>query len=415
MIFIPFTTNLLHNGVRTKHIISMNSIWDENWYPIYLAKNLDPDRPSAHTILNKHIVLWRDKNNNWYASDDCCPHKGAPLSSGYILKNKIVCSYHGWQFSKNGHLIYDPQSGSRTKCRIKTYPVHLCERGILWIWYSKTQSQPRPSVPSKAYRSQKNIIGSWTLYRLPVEFLQSVDNFMDVTHGLHTHTPRHISSQVQPLAKFKSAELNHTIWSYVKDHNNDTSFFRYTFPSRLRLSFNNSMFIEAFVVPSSSHETLIISALFAKKVNLFYKMIKLIIPYFNAIQHRIGTHIAIQDIRVMGSWNSKWLVKNYETTSAKLKKKILNNPPIPIVNDRAHPSRRIIDPMDIHVSECNECKQFLNHFQIYRNMCIVLALYFKSIPIIIAALMLHYAKSTFTYYGNQYGKHVSLHVRNHAF
>jgi nitrite reductase (NADH) small subunit/3-phenylpropionate/trans-cinnamate dioxygenase ferredoxin subunit len=37
-------------------------------------------------------------NGEYYATDNFCPHKGAPLSEGLLCGHVVECGWHGWQF-----------------------------------------------------------------------------------------------------------------------------------------------------------------------------------------------------------------------------------------------------------------------------------------------------------------------------
>ena len=37
-------------------------------------------------------------NGEFYASENFCPHKGAPLAAGKLCNHVIECDWHGWQF-----------------------------------------------------------------------------------------------------------------------------------------------------------------------------------------------------------------------------------------------------------------------------------------------------------------------------
>jgi nitrite reductase/ring-hydroxylating ferredoxin subunit len=37
-------------------------------------------------------------NGEYYATENLCPHQGAPLSEGYLCEHVIECALHGWQF-----------------------------------------------------------------------------------------------------------------------------------------------------------------------------------------------------------------------------------------------------------------------------------------------------------------------------
>ena len=60
----------------------------------------------------------------FYAIENFCPHKGAPLSEGVLCGNVIECGLHGWQF--------DVRSGEclTVRERIKTFRVKI-EEGLV--------------------------------------------------------------------------------------------------------------------------------------------------------------------------------------------------------------------------------------------------------------------------------------------
>lgn len=65
-------------------------------------------------------------NGEYYAIDNSCPHKGAPLSEGTFCGHIVECGLHGWQF--------DVRTGECLTVRetIKTYSVKI-EEGSLKI------------------------------------------------------------------------------------------------------------------------------------------------------------------------------------------------------------------------------------------------------------------------------------------
>lgn len=65
-------------------------------------------------------------DGEYYAIDNFCPHKGAPLSEGQICGHIVECSWHGWQF--------DVRTGECLTVRekLRTYKVSN-EDGILRV------------------------------------------------------------------------------------------------------------------------------------------------------------------------------------------------------------------------------------------------------------------------------------------
>ena len=58
-------------------------------------------------------------DGEFYATENFCPHKGAPLSEGILCGHVIECGLHGWQF--------DVRSGECLTVRdqLKTYEVFV--------------------------------------------------------------------------------------------------------------------------------------------------------------------------------------------------------------------------------------------------------------------------------------------------
>lgn len=65
-------------------------------------------------------------DGEYYAIDNFCPHKGAPLSEGLLCGHIIECSLHGWQFDvRTGECLTVPE-------KIRTYKV-IDQNGALEI------------------------------------------------------------------------------------------------------------------------------------------------------------------------------------------------------------------------------------------------------------------------------------------
>jgi len=65
-------------------------------------------------------------NGEFYATENFCPHRGAPLSEGMLCGHVIECALHGWQFDvRNGECLTVVE-------RIKSYRVKI-EEGLVKI------------------------------------------------------------------------------------------------------------------------------------------------------------------------------------------------------------------------------------------------------------------------------------------
>ena len=74
---------------------------------------------SARTLRlpsGEEVALYRI-NGEFYATENSCPHQGAPLANGVLCEYVIECNLHGWQFDvRSGECLTVPE-------KIKTYKV----------------------------------------------------------------------------------------------------------------------------------------------------------------------------------------------------------------------------------------------------------------------------------------------------
>ena len=65
-------------------------------------------------LLGKHIALC-NVAGEFYAIDNVCVHRGAPLSEGWLDGCVIECPAHGWKFDvRTGAVTADPRMGNPT-------------------------------------------------------------------------------------------------------------------------------------------------------------------------------------------------------------------------------------------------------------------------------------------------------------
>ena len=65
-------------------------------------------------------------NGEFYAIENFCPHKGAPLSEGTMCGYVVECGWHGWEFDvRTGQCL-------TVADRIKSYPLKI-EDGVVSV------------------------------------------------------------------------------------------------------------------------------------------------------------------------------------------------------------------------------------------------------------------------------------------
>ena len=103
-----------------------------NWYVIGESTSFKTNQPTKVTLYGNPIAIWKDKNNNYAAISDICPHRGASISKGRIDKPTqcIVCPYHTFKYNNHGRMVQTPgQKNMRTtqtfnfKTDVPHYPI----------------------------------------------------------------------------------------------------------------------------------------------------------------------------------------------------------------------------------------------------------------------------------------------------
>ena len=66
------------------------------------------------------VAIFRTADDQVFALDDRCPHKGGPLSEGIVHGSSVTCPLHNWVFDMATGRAQGADDG-----RINTYPVRV--------------------------------------------------------------------------------------------------------------------------------------------------------------------------------------------------------------------------------------------------------------------------------------------------
>jgi phenylpropionate dioxygenase-like ring-hydroxylating dioxygenase large terminal subunit len=107
------------------------------WYAVLDSKEVGRT-PIGVTRMGEKLVFWRDETGKVHSAVDRCPHRGAALSLGTIMKGNIQCPFHGFEFDPTGACTLIPANGRNgiipTAIHLASYPTYEA-RGFIWIWW----------------------------------------------------------------------------------------------------------------------------------------------------------------------------------------------------------------------------------------------------------------------------------------
>jgi phenylpropionate dioxygenase-like ring-hydroxylating dioxygenase large terminal subunit len=181
------------------------------WFPVLPSTQLK-ESPIAIRRLGYKIALWRDQTGGVHALEDHCPHRGAPLSMGVILGDRIACPYHGVEVREDGTVTRVPGSpGCKLEGTKATRRFHTVEsNGVIFLYNA---SEPNLETPPPLTLPEQLTSPEWSSFLCYVEwgcdYRYAVDNVMDPMHGAYLHKQSHTMSEGEISAEFQIRDLPH--------------------------------------------------------------------------------------------------------------------------------------------------------------------------------------------------------------
>ncbi|MBT6285438.1 MAG: Rieske 2Fe-2S domain-containing protein [Rhodospirillaceae bacterium] len=194
------------------------------WWPV-IASWMVTDTPLGLTRLGEKIVLWRDKDGSVHCVEDRCPHRGARLSMGWNLGDRIACWYHGVEVGGDGVVKDVPAVGEcplvGEKC-IKSYPVFEHMGGIFaWFGDELHEEAGEFAMPEEFVSDEWGAMlctAHWNC-----NWTYAVDNVMDPMHGAYLHAVSHSMAEGDLEAKMQ-IEKTDTGFIFGKSDQRDVNF-----------------------------------------------------------------------------------------------------------------------------------------------------------------------------------------------
>lgn len=82
-----------------------------NWLDICALDEINPLGSRVVAGPKGDISIFRAADDQVFALDDRCPHKGGPLSQGLIYGKRVACPLHNWQIELESGEAVAPDQG----------------------------------------------------------------------------------------------------------------------------------------------------------------------------------------------------------------------------------------------------------------------------------------------------------------
>jgi nitrite reductase/ring-hydroxylating ferredoxin subunit len=82
------------------------------WTRVAGVQEIPPGKAKQATVGGKTLAVF-NVGGTFYAIDDTCPHRGAPLWEGTLAGSEVTCPWHGARFdvTSGAHLCPPARSG----------------------------------------------------------------------------------------------------------------------------------------------------------------------------------------------------------------------------------------------------------------------------------------------------------------
>jgi vanillate O-demethylase monooxygenase subunit len=155
------------------------------WYVACTPDEID-GKPLGRQICGEKIVFYRGQGGKVAAVEDFCPHRGAPLSLGFVRDGNLVCGYHGLEMGCEGKAVSMPGQRVRGFPGIRSYPVE--ERyGFIWVWTGDKEAADPATIHHLEWADNPEWAYGGGLYHINCEYRLMIDNLMDLTHETYVH------------------------------------------------------------------------------------------------------------------------------------------------------------------------------------------------------------------------------------
>jgi phenylpropionate dioxygenase-like ring-hydroxylating dioxygenase large terminal subunit len=201
------------------HVSEMTFLRD-HWYAVAKVEDMANGAPRPVRLFGQEYVLWAPAGGDAVVTQPYCPHRGAHLSAAGVRGDRLICRYHGWEYTPSGACAHIPQLEPSTpippKAKLDTWPV-VVRYGLLWTCVG-TPTEPGPPAWFEAdqlgWRVQVDFFEPWA-----VSALRVVDNNIDQSHPAFVHQgtfgdpsqPQVPRYQVEPTAAGFKANIIHEV------------------------------------------------------------------------------------------------------------------------------------------------------------------------------------------------------------
>lgn len=198
-------------------------ILSQHWYPVARIEDVST-QPQQVTLLDVKMALYKTESGDIHLVRDICPHRGVPLTKGWVEGEEIVCPYHGLPYNAAGQCTKIPAQPELTKIsdrfRLSKFPV-VQKYGLIWtsIQNHDVESAHFPVLDTWEDPTHQAILPPYV--DIAGSSGRQLEGFIDVAHFAWVHHEAFASRENPVVPKYSTIKTDYGLQTeYVSDVSN---------------------------------------------------------------------------------------------------------------------------------------------------------------------------------------------------
>jgi len=163
------------------------------WYVVDYSDDLKPGDVKPVRYFAQDQVLFRTKSGEVTLLDAYCPHLGAHLGHGGLVKDECIeCPFHAWQWGADGKIDNIPYAKKippkAKETQIFKYPT-VEKNNLIYAWYHPNGNNPHYEVESYPEISDPEWADKFEKfeYTINCHIQDMAENAVDAAHFMYVH------------------------------------------------------------------------------------------------------------------------------------------------------------------------------------------------------------------------------------
>ena len=198
-------------------------ILSQHWYPVARIEDVST-QPQQVTLLDVKMALYKTEFGDIHLVRDICPHRGVPLTKGWVEGEEIVCPYHGLRYNAAGQCTKIPAQPELIKIsdrfRLSKFPV-VQKYGLIWtsIQNHDVESAHFPVLDTWEDPAHQAILPPSV--DIAGSSGRQLEGFIDVAHFAWVHHEAFASRENPVVPKYSTIKTDYGLQTeYVSDVSN---------------------------------------------------------------------------------------------------------------------------------------------------------------------------------------------------